>query len=1307
MKPAKFLFLSSIAATLLFIFPKNASAQLIANDNAGNYLVNANWTNGANMGSGFTPWAIATNGTDFYGNFIGTANNPTFVIASVTNVLGTNYTCVWGLYANGTNGVNETTAYRGFANPLATNTFKLEWGSTGAGNQNVAGIGTVHGWIGFSLRTGNSDTSVPYNYDSPDSDAQLFIYFLDGASPSTLYVYDGNAVWSVPNTSFSNLGRNNITNAIEAQITPSSDGVSYHLVLKDCVQNAVLFTTNSIFLNPGQPVNSTALFCYEATGDQIYNQMQIVAGTNIAPTVSNLQPPDGSLYVNASGTSLSFEVDSFNSTVSSSAVSVYLNGVFQAGTVFNTASPTSQLLGTNNTILTPNTFYNYAIVAADAYGNVISNNYTFNTFSSSNNLFIDAMDYNYNAGQFFNSNGVALYGGLPGTNGIDYYDVTTTTNFNNYRPQNLPAPQLIPFGQDGYPTDPVDHEGFDSYNSGLTDYQLAYTDQGEWDNYTRVFPSGNNATNYTIYARAASASGGQFELARLTNSTATVSNQPAAVLGTFNVQNTGSSTVYNGQLSPLVDFFGNTVVMPLAGTNTLQQIATQSRTYNLSYLTFIPAANASTLRPYISVGSPAPNATGVGLTSPISFTIANRQTAVIPASIQVILSTATTTSNLTTHLVLTNNLAGSSVIWTPSINLAALTNYTVTLTFTDSASVNVTDSWSFATGTSGGVVGSGTWSGAGGINDEFWADAINWTGGTPGPGFDAAFASLGATSTLVTNNIVATNVSVLGLFYETNTVGYQTTWIEPGVTLTVTNGLSGGVAALMQVGAAGFGNDNIFTQPVTNTITGNNGTLLLLGTPTPANELNFQVRQGGTNGLPNLTTLDMSGLGNLVATVGKLAIGQGGSGSGQSNATACVNLARTNIITVLRATAGQLVVGDSSGAEHNVPACFPGSTLNLGITNALYFGSANMGKQLSTNNLIRFNPIFTNNAVPSVYIRGTNGPASTVVSWNIGINFGTEPTVPAYSEALVDFSGGTVNALVGSMLLGQGGTNVNDTGNAQGTFTFTAGILNVNNLTNGWQLANNTATESGTVNVNGTATLVSTNIMLAQMKTGASAALVSGTININGGTVQANISAGGGVSTVNVNNGRLIVSNTSVGTVAAPLTALNLTNASLQLSVNGSAPAANVHATTVGTNGTTIITVDSVANITSPTTIHLISYTGADPYPALSLALLPFGYTGNLVDNPGSIDLNVSVSPAQPPPTIRSITIASGGKVVISATNNFGAGGTYEILTSTNIALPLTNWTVLTLGAFNANGNSSSTNLTETNSQQFFIFKVP
>ena len=1281
MKSSKFSLLTSswpaLAAAAALAVACSASAQLVAYDDAGNYQLTANWTNGANQGFGFTPWAIVTNGPDNHGTYVLSGNSPVFAIASLTNVLGTNYTDVWGTYANGTNGINETVAYRGFASPLGTNTFKLQWGSRGAGVTTLPGPIQEHGFCGFSLRNGNV-TATTGDYATG---VMLYFYFRDGNAPSTLYYWDNGGVTSIPGTSFSDLGRNNITNAVEVEVTPGADGSSYHLIVKDCVQNRTLFTTNGTFIISGT-VDSAALFCHETTGDQVYNRMQI-AVPHIPPTIVNVQPTNGSIYLDVSATSLSFEVDSFNSTVASNLVSVYLNGVPQGSLTYNTTAPTQQLLGNCAATLAPDTFYNYVIIVQDANGNTATNTFTFNTFLASD-LYIDAADYNYGSGQFFGApTPVNAYANLFGTNGIDYLETDPAGTNNLYRPGDLP--QILNLATDAT-GDPIDHAG--ERAAGWTVYNLGFTDVGEWENYTRNIPS---PTNYSIYARAASGGGGQFEIEALVNSTATTSNQPFAALGRVNVPVTGGSKVFTGQLMPLTDFFGNTVVVPLSGTKTFRETAISSRGYNLEYLLVVAVTNAtSTLRPYLSVGSPVPNATGVTLATPVSFTIANRQTTVNSATIKIF----TNSVNVTTGIVLSNNVAGTVVTYTPSSNFPPNSTNTITVTFTDSLGVNLTNAWSFVTAGNGGISGSGLWSGGGGF-DLNWSTAANWIGGTPGPGNSATFASLAGATTLVTNNIVSTNVTIAQLNYFTNNNGYHTTLIADGVTLTVTNG-STGITAAMQVGF-----DVTFNKPVTNTITGANGTLQLLGNVpgNGANQLNFQVRQSATPAAPEQTVLDMSGLGTLVATVGKFYVAQGGTGTGQGGVSGRVNMARTNIVTLLRPNAGQFEVGDSSGGTITLP----GSTLNLGVTNAFFVDTMRIGKQKATNNLVRFNPAFTG-ANPIAFFRGTNGLASRVTTWSIGDVDTESANLPAYASATVDFSGGKLDALVNTIAVGRSGTAGGDAGFAQGTLTTTAGTLDVNSLQVGLQRAINTATEAGTVNVNGTATLVSPSILLATSFAGANASLVAGTLNVTNGAVRGNIAAGGGISTVNVNAGTLTVTS-AAGTPAAPLTALNLAGASLHLGVDGNATNAIVNATAASASGTTI-TIDSVANVAGPHTIHLIGYAGSDPFAGLSLAPLPAGYTGNLVDNSGVVDLHVTVSAVPPSPTIHGIII-SGGQVIISGTNNQGAGGgTYRVRTSTNVALPLASWDLLTNGTFDGTGNFSSTNPVAGN-RRFYLLQVP
>jgi hypothetical protein len=77
-----------------------------------------------------------------------------------------------------------------------------------------------------------------------------------------------------------------------------------------------------------------------------------------------------------------------------------------------------------------------------------------------------------------------------------------------------------------------------------------------------------------------------------------------------------------------------------------------------------------------------------------------------------------------------------------------------------------------------------------------------------------------------------------------------------------------------------------------------------------------------------------------------------------------------------------------------------------------------------------------------------------------------------------------------------------------------------------------------------------------------------------------------------------------------------------------------------------------------------------------------------------------------PTPTIQHVAL-NGGNIVISGTNNSGPGGTYHVLTATNLLLPRTNWMVLTNGSFDGKGNFSSTNAIGGSTPQFYTLRVP
>jgi autotransporter-associated beta strand protein len=74
-------------------------------------------------------------------------------------------------------------------------------------------------------------------------------------------------------------------------------------------------------------------------------------------------------------------------------------------------------------------------------------------------------------------------------------------------------------------------------------------------------------------------------------------------------------------------------------------------------------------------------------------------------------------------------------------------------------------------------------------------------------------------------------------------------------------------------------------------------------------------------------------------------------------------------------------------------------------------------------------------------------------------------------------------------------------------------------------------------------------------------------------------------------------------------------------------------------------------------------------------------------------------------PRITGLNVVAG-QVVITGTNGV-ASSSYNVLTSTNVALPLANWTLLGSSSFDAGGNFSFTNGTPTEAQQFYLLQVP
>ena len=579
-------------------------------------------------------------------------------------------------------------------------------------------------------------------------------------------------------------------------------------------------------------------------------------------------------------------------------------------------------------------------------------------------------------------------------------------------------------------------------------------------------------------------------------------------------------------------------------------------------------------------------------TGPISFTVGGTSVS------HLIISGDSSNPSLVpvSNIVFSGSGANRTVTVTPLANQNGIT--VITVTVTDPGGLTASDSFTLAV--SSHAAAKIIWNGPGaGANN--WSTTNNWLP-TEAPEFldDVKFFNAGANGVAVSNvnNFVDANFggNIASLQFG-NTNGNHTMLIASGNSLNL-SGTNGFIV--------GTETDNGGAQTVFATVTGIGGAININN-----DNADLIVRQGTANsGGSQRATLDLSGLGNFSAAIDQVLVGVAGPVNRPSGT---LYLARTNSLVASGTPGINAADSGSNGGGQ--------SQIYLGIENEIDADTITIGRQKSSATL-SFNPAFTNSS-PEIILRGA-GP-DRVATLAIGDNSGQSVSTGT-SSGVVDFSGGTVDALADVIFVGKGQTS-SGTGTATGTLTFNAGTIDVNTLETGYQ--NSTAAGAvvtGMVNVKGTAQLLLNSTLRLAHYTG-SGTIPVGKLNIIGGTVagDGDIIAGGGTSTITISNGVLGVTGV-VGTPAAPLTTLALTGGTVQLSVDGSAAVAVVVATTITTSGVTTVDIGSVINVTGPATIPLISFAGADPYGSLSLGTIPDGCVAHLVDNPANSTVDLSIA---------------------------------------------------------------------------------
>src|SRR5262249_4483564 len=109
---------------------------------------------------------------------------------------------------------------------------------------------------------------------------------------------------------------------------------TYRLVIKDATGANTLTNFDNRTLAGSGTIDSLALFAFQTDGDQIFNNLEISSTSLVPPTIENVTPVNGSVYVDIVN-QIAFDVVSQFSTVATSAISLTVNGVGQTNLTFS------------------------------------------------------------------------------------------------------------------------------------------------------------------------------------------------------------------------------------------------------------------------------------------------------------------------------------------------------------------------------------------------------------------------------------------------------------------------------------------------------------------------------------------------------------------------------------------------------------------------------------------------------------------------------------------------------------------------------------------------------------------------------------------------------------------------------------------------------------------------------------------------------------------------------------------------------------------------------------------------------------
>lgn len=573
-----------------------------------------------------------------------------------------------------------------------------------------------------------------------------------------------------------------------------------------------------------------------------------------------------------------------------------------------------------------------------------------------------------------------------------------------------------------------------------------------------------------------------------------------------------------------------------------------------------------------------------------------------------------------------------------SVNVAVTLNYTnVTSGDYDMAVVATgANSWRYPLPVKAGYL----WSAGGGANTNF-NNAANWIGGVvPGANDIVILDVAGAVAAATQPTIAISSDTTIGSVSDIHIGDNYTHWnIAGGATLSILG--DGGFRQLV----------DLIDDNERSRIRGSGAGTLVVSNANAEFSM-FTTRQNA-----GLDSSDFSALNTMIVDVKKIAFNDIASYP-NIRTNGVVNRPQRNVYdmdwaltNILRATHTDANGWNNDAREYGL--VFNRQVANLttgndggmhfGLWNELYFDSVLFG-----GNSQQENPEIDFRAASGSYLLLRNTDKSSRVS-NVTIAdasdyFSTGSAVGTAPKIDVSFTKGTVDALIDTLILGRD-PRVTANGGPFGKLFLGAGVIDVNNAFLGYQTGPGLGTESGapqgrieislggTFRVNNTITLgymttnnaqtIATFGQLAISGTGSTAAI--NTLVVGGPTnavTQAN--------TISVTSGGTLIITNTLADASVRLNSLTMNDSTLGLHVNLASSSPYVYVTTLTTGGSgNVLNVAAITgSATFPVTIPLISYVGAAS-PNYGL-VLPAGYFGYLVNNPGNATVDAVITTNAP-----------------------------------------------------------------------------